>query len=266
MKFSTLFYNRKRIAYLKIFMMELNTKNSMKREFFLLRQRKLDLFCSLMVCHYLNHLVSQNSQFNFSTYMLSFFYSGQTLWPVQLCITNLPPNVRTDLRNLVLAGIWLGPVKPDMTILLQPILERIFTLHQNGIAFQTLSGTKCLRAKLLCGIFDLLARAAVLKLTQWNGRFGCTYCLDEGTQVGHVRLYLPSSEHIPQSEKHIKESVLKSSIGNPVFGVKGASVLTPNLNIVKDTPIDYMHGVLEGVTKTLLHKFWLNGKYKDYRF
>ena len=60
--------------------------------------------------------------------------------------------------------------------------------------------------------------------------------------------------------------MLKSSIGNPVFGVKGASVLTPYLNIVKDTPIDYMHGVLEGVTKTLLHKFWLNGKYKDYRF
>ncbi len=27
-----------------------------------------------------------------------------------------------------------------------------------------------------------------------------------------------------------------------------------------------MHGVLEGVTKTLLHKFWLNGKYKDHRY
>ena len=69
-KFSTLFYDRKRIAYLKISMMELDTKKSMKREFFLLQQRKLDLFCSLMVCHYLNHLVSQNSQYNFSTYML----------------------------------------------------------------------------------------------------------------------------------------------------------------------------------------------------
>ncbi len=171
-----------------------------------------------------------------------------------------------DLRNLVLAGIWLGPVKPDMIILLQPILERIFSMHQNGIVFQTPSGTKCLRAKLLCGIFDLPARAAVLNLTQWNGRFGCTYCLDEGTQVGHVLLYLPCSEHIPRSENHTQECVLKSSPGKPVFGVKGASVLTPYLNIVKDTPIDYMHGVLEDVTKTLLHKFWLNGKYKDHGY
>ena len=103
-----------------------------------------------------------------------YLYPGQTLWPVQLCITNLPPNVRMDLRNLVLAGIWLGPVKPDMTILLQPILERIFILHQDGVEIQTPAGVKRLRAKLLCGFFDLPARAAVLNLTQWNGHFGCT--------------------------------------------------------------------------------------------
>jgi hypothetical protein len=35
---------------------------------------------------------------------------------------------------------------------------------------------------------------------------------------------------------------------------------------VKDTAIDYMHAVLEGVAKTMLQKFWLCGKYKNHRF
>ncbi len=45
---------------------------------------------------------------------------------------------------LLLAGVWLGPVKPDMSVILQPILDRI---HQEGT---TPAGPKCLRAKLLC--------------------------------------------------------------------------------------------------------------------
>ena len=35
---------------------------------------------------------------------------------------------------------------------------------------------------------------------------------------------------------------------------------------MKDTAIDYMHAVLEGVTKAMIKKFWLNGKYKSHRF
>ncbi len=105
-----------------------------------------------------------------------------------------------------------------------------------------------------------------LNLTQWNGRFGYTYCLDEGSQVSHVRLYLPDDAHNTRSEKHVRECAGKATKGSPVFGVKGPSVFTPYLNIVKDTPIDYMHAVLEGVTKTMLQKFWLNGKYRGRRF
>ncbi len=108
-----------------------------------------------------------------------------------------------NLRCLLLAGIWLGPVKPDMSIVLRPVLERIHELYENGITFQTISGIRTLRAKLVCCIFDLPARAMALNLTQWNGRFGCTYCLDESSQVSHVRLYLPDDAHNTRSEKHV---------------------------------------------------------------
>ncbi len=102
-----------------------------------------------------------------------------------------------------------------------------------------------------------------LNFMQWNGRHGCTHCLDEGT---HVRVYLPNDSHTARTEKQVLKDAASASSSSPVSGVKGESVLSPYLNIVKDTAIDYMHAVLEGVTKRMLHKFWLNGKYSGYRF
>ncbi len=169
-----------------------------------------------------------------------------------------------DLRYLLLAGVWLGPVKPDMSIVLKLILERIHVLYQEGMPILTPACQKCLRAKLLCVVFDLPARAMALNLIQWNSRYGCTHYVDEGSQKSHVRVYLPSDEHIVRSDTDYARTA--SSSGAPVFGVKGLSVLSPYLNIVKDTAIDYMHAVLEGVAKEMLVKFWLNGRYKDYRF
>lgn len=157
-----------------------------------------------------------------------------------------------DLRYLLLAGVWLGPVKPDAFIILQPILDRVHTMYEQGISLSTPAGPKCLRAKLLCCVFDLPARAMALNMSQWNGHYGCTYCLDEGTQVSHVRIYLPDDEHTVRTDKQILQYAQEASGNSPKFGVKGSSVLSPYLNIVKDTAIDYMHAVLEGVVKTIL--------------
>ena len=73
-------------------------------------------------------------------------------------------------------------------------------------------------------------------------------------------------KHEARKEKLTLKHAEEASSGSPRFGVKGHSVLSSYVNIVKDTAIDYMHAVLEGVVKTLLQKFWLCGKYKDHRF
>ena len=191
---------------------------------------------------------------------------GQSLWPIQLTLTNLPPNMRMDLRYALLAGVWLGPVKPDMSTVLQPILERIHAMYEQGIPISTPDGPKCLKAKLLCCVFDLPARAMALNMHQWNGRYGCTYCLDKGKQVSHARIYLPDDEHKMRKEKELLQHAQEASAGSPVLGVKGLSILSSYVNIIKDTAIDYMHAVLEGVTSTMLQKYWLCGKYKNHRF
>ena len=48
--------------------------------------------------------------------------------------------------------------------------------------------------------------------------------------------------------------------GNAVWGIKGISPLYECLDLVDAVPVDYMHAVLEGVTRTLL-RHWFLPKY-----
>lgn len=183
-----------------------------------------------------------------------------------MCIANLPPHIRMNVEYLLLGGVWLGPVKPQMSVVLTPILRRINNLLNLGIPLQTPLGPRTLRAKLLLGVFDLPAKALALNCLQYNGHYGCAYCLDRGTYTSHRRLYLPTDEHTPRSHSDIKQWATQAEEqGEPIFGVKGPSVLSPFINIVTAVPVDYMHAVLEGVVKSLLG-YWFASKNHKYRF
>ena len=49
----------------------------------------------------------------------------------------------------------------------------------------------------------------------------------------------------------------------PVCGIKGTSVLASTLDLVDGIPIDYMHAVLEGVTKWLLHAWFKSQNHRE---
>lgn len=192
--------------------------------------------------------------------------SKMSLWPIQLAITNLPPDIRMNIANLVLAGVWLGPVKPDMVKIVQPVLDKIENLYHHGVKVDTPEGPKTVKACLLLGVFDLIAKAMVANCTQFNGKYGCLYCLDEGKHVSNRHLYFPEDDHKPRSTHDMKQWAEEAErSGSPVYGVKGKSVLSSHINIVDSVPVDYMHAVLEGVTKTMI-QYWLDTKYHSRRF
>lgn len=183
--------------------------------------------------------------------------TGQSIWPVLLSVVNLPPKILMNVDSLLLAGIWLGPVKPDMKLILQPVIARIDSINTT---IKTSDGLRNLKAKLLLAVFDLPAKAMALNTTQFNGKYGCAYCLDEGIHVSHRRLYLPSDAHKPRKMNDMKNWASKAEqLQVPVFGVKGHSVLTPYLDVTEAVPIDYMHAILEGVTKSLINT-WFDSK------
>ena len=77
-------------------------------------------------------------------------FEGQSIWPVMLTLTSLPPALRmkcslrqtSNASNLILAGIWLGPVKPKTKMLLDPVLEKLDVYGKKGIAISTDGGIK----------------------------------------------------------------------------------------------------------------------------
>ena len=67
----------------------------------------------------------------------------------------LRSHLRIQTTYVLLAGIWSGPVKPDMNVLLHPILTSIKVLNSQGIAVKTPVGTRTnnLKTKLVMAVF-----------------------------------------------------------------------------------------------------------------
>eukprot|EP00731_Ephydatia_muelleri_P031481 Em0022g995a len=63
--------------------------------------------------------------------------SGLQLWPIELCIANLPPEIRYNVQYHLVGGLWLGSVKPDMNKILKPILTRIKKLEDSEKIIRT---------------------------------------------------------------------------------------------------------------------------------
>ena len=171
--------------------------------------------------------------------------SSISLWPVYLVILNLPREIRINSENILLCGLWVGSIKPIMNDLLNPIAK---TLKELSITISLGSTERRILAKLVLGVFDLPAKASVLCCKQYNGEYGCSVC---------YKGYLTMLECICQMEHiwkdHMVEDGLEAEATNScIRGVKGLSPLTSLFNIVDCVPVDYMHAVLEGVTKKLL--------------
>ena len=188
--------------------------------------------------------------------------SKVSLWPVYLVILNLPANIRTNSENVILCGIWVGPTKHVMKLLLDPDMQRIQQLSTLGLDIIMQSGeTITIRAKLVMGVFDLPAKAAVLCAKQFNGEFGCSVCLHPGKRLSNnSRVYLPDT-YTERTHAGVLSAVWQAEhTKSSVQGVYGTSPLAYTTDLVNSIPVDYMHYVLEGVTRWLMNS-WFDSKH-----
>ena len=105
-----------------------------------------------------------------------------SIWAFILVILELPFEERYKLENIILVGLWFGEKKPQPNIFLEPFLESFRNLYKNGIEIfvKDLNTTIRLRGLITCGTCDLPAKALFLSMIQYNGRFGCQVCVQEG--------------------------------------------------------------------------------------
>ena len=166
------------------------------------------------------------------------------------------------MKQVIVAALWHGPAKPVMDIILQPILDSIESIHHQGIPIDG----KVLRAKLLLAIFDLPAKATATNTKQYNGEYGCFYCIHPGEIHEKARIYPPCAStagYTLRTPDLMKEWAAKAEdLGKPQYGVKGSSVLAKYIEFPGCIPIDYMHSILEGVFKQIMKRFF-DSKYHD---
>lgn len=102
----------------------------------------------------------------------------KSLWPVIFSINELPPKLRYLKENLVLAGLWFDS-NIVFEVFMKPIIEELSLLYENGIE---IVGNF---TKIICSAvcLDSVARCKILKMKQFNGGFGSTYCKHPGNSI-----------------------------------------------------------------------------------
>ncbi|XP_035681270.1 uncharacterized protein LOC118419094 [Branchiostoma floridae] len=196
--------------------------------------------------------------------------SNYGLWPVYYSINELPFSMRTRRENIVFAGLWFGDWKPVMKLFLPPLVRSVKAL-QNGFQVSTPNhGTFDCKAYLLACTCDLQAKALVMDMVAHNGYFGCAKCLQKGTHEGHRHQFPCDADDAngplrsnAENMAHGREAFNQKST---VYGIKGPCFLNEvdHFDLIRGMSVDYMHGVLMGVTKALMNLWFKSDRKNPY--
>jgi hypothetical protein len=81
----------------------------------------------------------------------------------------------------MLSTLWLASKKPNPDSYLRPFVEEGRKLFQEGVTWKDKNGrVKRTRVMVLLSTFDSVARPMFCCMTQYNGFYGCTFCLHPG--------------------------------------------------------------------------------------
>jgi len=187
-----------------------------------------------------------------------FSSSNSSLWPVYFVINELPLKMR--LVHMILA-LWTGQSKSAMETLFNPTVKELQSLHDNGFEWVKNGQIFCTKVVVLLFCVDSVARSPLQNIKQFNGEYGCAFCLHPGNVVsrgqGTTRVYV---EMCPKPCERVQSKMLEYAVEayeekKCVFGVKGPSILSliPKFDIVHGFYPDYMHSVLLGVVRQFLN-------------
>lgn len=103
-------------------------------------------------------------------------------------------------------------------------------------------------------------------MIQYNGKWGCSYCLNEGTRItkgrGYSRVYLPEIGELRREEQVFEDAERAVLQNETIRGIKGYSIMSevPLFNIVRSLVPDYMHALLLGVVHTFC-QIWFSSEH-----
>lgn len=160
------------------------------------------------------------------------------------------PILGLESKDVFLIGLYHGYEKPkNFNQFLSDFIEEAIQLTNNGVE---LFG-QIYNFKITKFLFDAVAKASILAIKGHAGYSSCTKCAQHGESI-QDRVCFP----LLTFEKRTHESFVQQSDDGHH---SGHSMLLdiPNIDIIADVPLDYMHLVLLGVVKKLLCGLWCYG-------
>ncbi|WAR28013.1 hypothetical protein MAR_013717 [Mya arenaria] len=139
------------------------------------------------------------------------------------------------------------------------------SLYNEVVEVNTDNGVIAVKLGVICGVFDLPAKAGILNMTYFNGTEACITCEEPGVVVkqgkGSSRCYpyRNVAEQYPlRNSPEVLENMRNATDKKRIKGFKGISGLAflQSFDLVKGVVPDYMHCILLGITKTLLLKWF----------
>ena len=113
---------------------------------------------------------------------------------------------------------------------------------------------------------DLLAKAPIANIKQFNGEFGCPACTHSGeySKCFHKRIYKPNiCFELKTNENYKLWGELADTHKTTLFGIKGVSSLSNIISLPDQMPFDYMHLICQGHTKWLISQIFFANKSSD---
>ena len=213
-----------------------------------------------------------NLSFTMNTDGVPVFSSSKIqMWPVYLMVNELPIAQRKLKENLLLYGIWIGVNKPMMWSYLKPLKEQMSTLYEGISCTDSEGKDMTTHAVILSCVCDLPAKSLVCNNTQFNGKFGCWYCEQQGkswlTVKGHTTIFpfdkdnhkgpARTPETIKRDADIASEKIRGGKKNVSEKGIKGNGWFQymERFNLVNGMVVDPMHCLYAGVT-TLLMNIW----------
>ena len=173
--------------------------------------------------------------------------SKKSTWSILATVNEIPYTISKN--NIILAGLWQDCRKPKMAMFLKPFVNECRYLSEHGMKCTTIFSKKeeiIFKVHLILGSVDTIARPVIQNLKQFNGIYGCPYCLQKGETLEDNRLVrVYCNQEAPEKTLRLLEEHTEIAVnsGKPYKGVKGPTImsLVPNYNVLKCLPPEYMH-------------------------
>lgn len=106
-----------------------------------------------------------------------------SLWPIQLTQNYLPPEIRFQTHNIIVAGLYYGKVKLNCRDYLLPLVRELNYLKKSEIQLKIEDDNYTFKPIITHCAVDLPAKSMLQEIKRFGGYSSCSYCKIPGELV-----------------------------------------------------------------------------------